>query len=70
MAEEDFHAVVELAESAGSEPEEYRKDCGADEQMTAVFSASTRATGRSGQRGSRCSPNRKKGQRPIIGQLM
>ena len=29
-AEMDFHAVVELAESAGGEPEEFRKDCGAD----------------------------------------
>ena len=29
--EEDFHAVVELAESAGGEPEEFRKDCGADD---------------------------------------
>ena len=25
-AEEDFYAVVELAESAGGEPEEFRKD--------------------------------------------
>ena len=36
-AEEDFHAVVELAESAGGEPEEFRKDCGADDRSLFGF---------------------------------
>ena len=35
--EEDFHAVVELAESAGGEPEEFRKDCGADDRSLLGF---------------------------------
>ena len=35
--EEDFHAVVELAESAGGEPEEFRKDCGADDRSLLDF---------------------------------
>ena len=35
--EEDFHAVVELAESAGGEPEEFRKDCGADDRSLFGF---------------------------------
>ena len=33
----DFHAVVELAESAGGEPEEFRKDCGADDRSLFGF---------------------------------
>ena len=36
-AEEDFHAVVELTESAGGEPEEFRKDCGADDRSLLDF---------------------------------
>ena len=36
-AEEDFHAVVELAESAGGEPEGFRKDCGADDRSLSGF---------------------------------
>ena len=36
-AEEDFHAVVELADSAGGEPEEFRKDCGADDRSLLGF---------------------------------
>ena len=56
-AEEDFHAVVELAESAGGEPEELRKDCGADSRSLFVFNQSDGEV-RAGQRGSRCSPNR------------
>ena len=36
-AEEDFDAVVELAESAGGEPEEFRKDCGADDRSLFGF---------------------------------
>ena len=55
-AEEDFHAVVELVESAGGEPEEFRKDCGADDRSLFGF---YQGTGSSGQRGSRCSPNRR-----------
>ena len=39
-AEEDFHAVVELAESAGGEPEEFRKDCGADDRGLSGFNQS------------------------------
>ena len=36
-AEEDFHAVVELAQSAGGEPEEFRKDCGVDDRSLFGF---------------------------------
>ena len=39
-AEVDFHAVVELAESAGGEPEEFRKDCGADDRSLLGFNQS------------------------------
>ena len=39
-AEEDFHAVVELVESAGGEPEEFRKDCGADDRSLSGFNQS------------------------------
>ena len=39
-AEEDFHSVVEPAESAGGEPEEFRKDFGADDRNLFGFNQS------------------------------
>ena len=54
-AKEDFHAVVELAESAGGEPEEFRKDCGADDRSLLDF---YHGDEKFMAEGSRCSPKR------------
>ena len=65
--EEDFHAVVELAESAGGEPEEFRKDCGADDRSLFGFYQGDRKLGVEGEQ---VLSEQALGQRPIIWQLM
>lgn len=66
-AEEDFHAVVELAESAGGEPEEFRKDCGADDRSLFGFYQSNWKIRAEGEQ---VLSEQALGQRPSIGQLM
>ena len=65
--EEDFHAVVELAESAGGEPEEFRKDCGADDRSLFGF---YQGDGELRAEGEQVLSEQALGQRPIIGQLL
>ena len=66
-AEEDFHAVVELAESAGGEPEELRKDCGADDRSLFGF---YQGDGKLRADGEQVLSEQALGQRLIMGQLM
>ena len=51
-AEEDFHAVVELPESAGGEPEEFRKDYGADDRSLFGFNLSDGELRAEGEQGA------------------
>ena len=66
-AKEDFHAVVELAESAGGEPEEFRKDCGADDRSLFGF---YQGDGKIRAEGEQVLSEQALGQRPILWQLM
>ena len=66
-AKEDFHAVVELAESAGGEPEEFRKDCGADDRSLFGF---YQGDGELRAEGEQVLSEQALGQRPILWQLM
>ena len=63
-AEEDFHAVVELAESSGGESEEFRKDCGADDRSLFGF---YQGDGELRIEGEQVLSEQALGQRPIIG---
>ena len=65
--EEDFHAVVELAESAGGEPEEFRKDCGADDRSLFGF---YQGDGELRAEWEQVLSEQALGQRPILWQLM
>ena len=63
-AEADFHAVVELAEYAGGDPEEFRKDCGADDRSLFGF---YQGDGALRAEGEQVLSEHALGQRPIIG---
>ena len=66
-AEEDFHAVVELADSAGGEPEELRKDYGADDRSLFGF---YQGDGEFSAEGKPVLSEQALGQRPILWHLM